>query len=397
MAAIDPKAEEAGAAGDEALGDKASSRIGENLAPFNPSMQPVVDTALAMLQLTSGDVMYELGCGDGRVMVAGGGAPGPLRNLNAEIYSPPYLFDSNGPANRPTIMRAPEEAPYGAEVFVRHGNNDSVARVTLIKTGAVTHSFNMDQRFIELNFTTTNTGVNVTMPSSANIATPGYYMLHLLNDAGVPSEAHMIRISSTAVISAPVGPVPVANADAVTAIAGTPTSLKVLANDVGSELFLSQVFQYTAEGGTTSISGNKVIYTASSSFNGTDSFWYSVEDNQGRVTSAKVTVMVSGSTTEIDVYPSAVTDNVTNSGGSSMTIDVLANDVGNGLMLAAPDVWSLKGGNVLWEANKIVYTPKAGYNGVDKIWYVIRDSQGRTNSGVAVITVSNNNTDRDLV
>ena len=46
-----------------------TSRIGENLAPFNPSMQPVVSTALELLQLKADDVLYELGCGDGRVMV----------------------------------------------------------------------------------------------------------------------------------------------------------------------------------------------------------------------------------------------------------------------------------------------------------------------------------------
>jgi precorrin-6B methylase 2 len=46
-----------------------ASRIGDNLAPFNPSMQPVVDIALELLQLKSDDVLYELGCGDGRVMV----------------------------------------------------------------------------------------------------------------------------------------------------------------------------------------------------------------------------------------------------------------------------------------------------------------------------------------
>jgi len=46
-----------------------ATRVGENLAPFNPSMQPVVSTALELLQLKADDVLYELGCGDGRVMV----------------------------------------------------------------------------------------------------------------------------------------------------------------------------------------------------------------------------------------------------------------------------------------------------------------------------------------
>ena len=37
---------------------------------------------------------------DATVLIAGGGAPGPLVNLNAEIYYPPYLFDEHRRASR---------------------------------------------------------------------------------------------------------------------------------------------------------------------------------------------------------------------------------------------------------------------------------------------------------
>ena len=41
---------------------------------------------------------------DETVLTGGGGAPGPLTNLNAEIYFPPYLYTSSGqPAVRPAI------------------------------------------------------------------------------------------------------------------------------------------------------------------------------------------------------------------------------------------------------------------------------------------------------
>jgi len=135
---------------------------------------------------------------DGRVLVAGGGAPGPQTNLNAEIFSPPYLYDNSGQlASRPKITNAPKQAAYGSKVAVSHDAGSTITRATLIKTGAVTHSSNMEQRFIELEFADTNDGVSVTMPDSAILATPGYYLLHLLNNEGVPSEAHIIRISNT--------------------------------------------------------------------------------------------------------------------------------------------------------------------------------------------------------
>ena len=135
---------------------------------------------------------------DGRVLVAGGGAPGPVKNTNAEIFSPPYLFNGSGIAARPKILNAPLEAPYGSRIQVRFRSNEMISRVTLIKTGAVTHSFNMEQRFLELSFSETDSGIQVNIPTSPNNATPGHYLLHLINSNGVPSEAHIIRISKTA-------------------------------------------------------------------------------------------------------------------------------------------------------------------------------------------------------
>ncbi len=322
---------------------------------------------------------------DGRVLVAGGGAPGPQVNTNAEIFSPPYLFNNSGQvASRPNIVSAPDEAPYGSKAAVRHDPNDIITRVTLIKTGAVTHSFNMEQRFLELDFEDINNGVRVTLPDSANIAPPGYYLLHLINNKGVPSEAHIIRISSTAQLN--IGPYPIAIADTATATSGTAITIDVLANDTGNGKGLVVVNRYSREGGTVSLSENKTVYTPRAGFSGTDTFWYSMEDDQGRTNSAKVTISVTP-----NVYPSATPDNVSTTGSGSITIDALANDSGSGLTLNTPNPWSQKGGNVALSNNKVTYKPKAGFNGEDKIWYSLQDNQGRSNNSVINIMVSGNN------
>lgn len=39
-------------------------------APFLPTLRPQIDTALDLLDLRTGQVLLELGCGDGRVLVA---------------------------------------------------------------------------------------------------------------------------------------------------------------------------------------------------------------------------------------------------------------------------------------------------------------------------------------
>jgi galactose oxidase len=77
-------------------------------------------------------------------------------------------------------------------------NAASIAKVTLLGLSSTTHEFNQSQRFVSLAFSPTadGTGLDVTVPSNPNLAPPGYYMLFILNSAGVPSVAQMVRIGS---------------------------------------------------------------------------------------------------------------------------------------------------------------------------------------------------------
>jgi hypothetical protein len=131
---------------------------------------------------------------DGRVVAAGGGAKnqvaGATDQPNAEIYSPPYLFRGA----RPTITSAPQVVAYGSAFTVN--TPDTVASVSLIRTGATTHDFDENQRFLSLAFQPVAGGVSVTAPANANLAPPGYYMLFILNGAGVPSVASFVRVAA---------------------------------------------------------------------------------------------------------------------------------------------------------------------------------------------------------
>ena len=53
----------------------------------------------------------------------------------------------------------------------------------------------MDQRLVGLSFTAGSGVLNVTAPPNGNIAPPGYYMLFVLNSAGVPSVASFVHLS----------------------------------------------------------------------------------------------------------------------------------------------------------------------------------------------------------
>ncbi|MGE3290414.1 MAG: galactose oxidase-like domain-containing protein [Geminicoccaceae bacterium] len=138
---------------------------------------------------------------DASILVGGGGAGGnmPQNNTNAEIYYPPYLYDGSGQfAPRPRITGGATALKYKGTQNIKVDNGAAIARVTLIKTGSVTHSFNMEQRFLELPFTVSGNVLKVKSPANANLAPPGRYMLFVLNAQGVPSVARLVSIAPKA-------------------------------------------------------------------------------------------------------------------------------------------------------------------------------------------------------
>jgi len=133
---------------------------------------------------------------DARVLIHGGGAPGPLTNLNVEIYTPPYLLDPTGaPMPRPSIVLAPDTIQVGQSFTVGFSSASSISRVTMVKTGSVTHSVDMEQGFLELGFTLSGSMLNVAGPTRAADAPPGYYLLFVIDAQGVPSTARIVHIT----------------------------------------------------------------------------------------------------------------------------------------------------------------------------------------------------------
>ncbi|MBT9595597.1 MAG: DUF1929 domain-containing protein [Vitreoscilla sp.] len=134
---------------------------------------------------------------DATVLTSGGGAPGPVTNLNAEIYHPPYLFlrDGSGArAPRPQITSSPTTLRWGERFEVQMAAPGRVSRVTLVRAGAATHAYNNDQRFLELPFTQAESRLRMQAPMLPTIAPPGFYLLFVFDAAGVPSGGQMIRL-----------------------------------------------------------------------------------------------------------------------------------------------------------------------------------------------------------
>ncbi len=130
---------------------------------------------------------------DGRILHTGSGdGAGAPDERNAELFSPPYLFKGS----RPTIADAPTQISYGSSFSVTTPQAASIAKISLIRLGAVTHAFDMNQRFRWLSFVAGSGGLTVSAPTTRELTPPGHYMLFLVDGNGVPSVAKIVLLGS---------------------------------------------------------------------------------------------------------------------------------------------------------------------------------------------------------
>jgi hypothetical protein len=216
---------------------------------------------------------------DATVWVAGGNPQRGSYEQHVEIYSPPYLFNGNGTlATRPTITGVmPSVVGYGTTFQVQTPDAASISSVVLMKNGSVTHAFDMDQRMVGLTFTAGSGLLTVTGPPNGNIAPPGYYMLFLMNAAGVPSVAKFVQVSPaptdippTGTITSPASNVTILPGQSVT-FAGTGSAPS------GSITGYSWVFRGGSPG-TSSLANPGAVTFASS---GIYTVSFTVTDNAG--------------------------------------------------------------------------------------------------------------------
>ncbi|PWU14739.1 MAG: hypothetical protein C5B50_16590 [Verrucomicrobia bacterium] len=123
---------------------------------------------------------------DGRVLVAGSDD-----EPSGEIYSPPYLFQGT----RPVIQSAPNLILYGQSLSISFTSSTANNRVALIRNSCVTHAVNMDQRYVRLADLANGSGTySVPAPANPNVAPPGYYMLYVVDQNGVPSVSASVQV-----------------------------------------------------------------------------------------------------------------------------------------------------------------------------------------------------------
>jgi hypothetical protein len=141
---------------------------------------------------------------DATVWIAGSNPSRGNYESHMESYRPAYLFNSDGSlATRPTISSTPSNIAWGGQFAVSTPDAANISQVVLVRPGSSTHAFDMDQRLVGMSFTAGSGSLTVTGPPNSKIAPPGYYMLFLINNNGVPSVASFVQLGSSGSNPAP--------------------------------------------------------------------------------------------------------------------------------------------------------------------------------------------------
>jgi hypothetical protein len=145
--------------------------------------------------------------------------------------------------------------------------------------------------------------------------------------------------------------------------------------------------------GTATIESGSVRYAPDANYFGPDSFGYQVCDN-GTTNGVPAVLCDSGTigvtVSPVNDSPVALDDTAFAPAGSSVLLDVVANDTdldGNPLGLTAVTPGPETNGAVGVEAGKARYTPTAGFSGQARFDYTVSDGAGGTDIGTVVVTV----------
>ncbi|KQS09159.1 hypothetical protein ASG04_09805 [Curtobacterium sp. Leaf183] len=187
--------------------------------------------------------------------------------------------------------------------------------------------------------------------------------------------------TTTATVTVLVGTVAVDHT-ATTSTNGTVTASAatgVLTGDSGTALWAA-VDRKPAHGAVELAKDGSFVYTPAEDWSGVDTFTYTATDAEGNTATGLVT---------ITVVPTVRDDSARTTAGRSVTVrgpGVLGNDHGSQLRVVA--VGTAAHGTVGIAADgTFVYTPAAGFSGIDHVTYSAQDASGQRVDGTVTITV----------
>lgn len=237
--------------------------------------------------------------------------------------------------------------------------------------------------------------VQFTAPATVPAAPGTCSFSYVVSDTFVPS-----AISNVATVTVTITPPvpPVALNDTAAAFTSATTVINVIANDTSSTSTLNpaSIVVTVPTGGTAVANLNGTVSYTAPATPGIYSFTYTVKDNAvppSTSNSATVTVTV----TAPFAPPTAVNDSATVVAGSSVVINVAANDIAgtnpinpltvSSVTVVAPPVNGTAVVNI-GGTGTVTYTPAAGFNGTDSFTYNIKDTLGNVSATNATVAVT---------
>ena len=196
------------------------------------------------------------------------------------------------------------------------------------------------------------------------------------NDAVVSESVNIvIRVNNVNVL-------PVANAQSLLTNENTPLSLTLSGSDSDGTVESYQVG--SPSHGILSGTAPNLTYTPTTKFDGSDSFTFTVTDNDAGVS---ILATISITVSNVNILPVVSDDNVNiEKGSENNVINILANDSDedNLTVISA----AANNGTVVINADgSLTYTPNDDFSGVDTISYTISDGKGGETSAVVTVTI----------
>ncbi len=203
------------------------------------------------------------------------------------------------------------------------------------------------------------------------------------------------NIATVNIVVNPVNTAPVAVPDQATTLEDVAVLIPVLANDTDDNDAIDPASLVIVSGpanGTAVVQPNgEVLYTPKKDYFGTDTFTYTVKDDDGATSlPATVTIVV----TPVNDPPIAVDDFVTTNEDVPVNVPLLANDIDVDDVLDLTMVTIVTppthGTLVINPANgTVIYTPKPNYFGPETFSYQLKDPQDAL-SNIATVSITVN-------
>lgn len=178
---------------------------------------------------------------------------------------------------------------------------------------------------------------------------------------------------------------PIANTQNLVTNEGVAINISLTGTDNDGTIVSYQLIS-TPSNGTLSGSVPNVIYTPAAGFDGTDSFTFTVTDDDSGI-SAVATISIT--VNNVNILPQAAPQSLVTNEGEALNI-VLSGSDSDGSIASYQVVSAPNNGVLSGAAPNLIYTPTIGFDGVDSFTFTVTDNDNGISAVATVIITVNN-------